>query len=114
MNAIEALGTPITAGPHRWLFPELEVIRWNMNMAVVGELEKALGLRYVQMESTQQASANGRQHPHLLKEIRFLSTAYKIMAPRDSKDILKRVHVLTRGAKVFFRDSPLDFDTAVP
>ncbi|KAG8905660.1 hypothetical protein FRC01_008275, partial [Tulasnella sp. 417] len=109
-NVITALGIPIAA-PHAWLFPDLEVIHWNVNIGYVGGLEKALGVRYFQTEATHEACANERQHPRLLKEIRFLSKHLKIMAPKDWEEILRRVHGLSRGAKVFFRDSLLDFDT---
>ncbi|KAG8919807.1 hypothetical protein FRC01_001100 [Tulasnella sp. 417] len=112
-NVITALGTPITA-PHAWLFPDLEVIHWNANLAQVGDLERALGVRYFQTEPTLQTCANERQHPRLLKEIRFLSKDSHITEPTDWKEILRRVHSLSRGARVFFRDSLLNFDTIMP
>ncbi|KAG8932005.1 hypothetical protein FRC00_000436 [Tulasnella sp. 408] len=114
IQTIKALGTPITTSPHGWLFPELEVICWEIGLGGVGELEKALHARYVLPESTRQS--NERQHPHLLKEIRFFSESnhLSLIEFRDWEETLRRIHVLTGGARIFFMGSLQGFDTVVP
>ncbi|KAG8933135.1 hypothetical protein FRC00_013555 [Tulasnella sp. 408] len=114
IQTIKALGTPITTSPHGWLFPELEIICWEIGLGGVGELEKALHARYVLPESTRQT--NERQHPHLVKEIRFFSESnhLSLIESRGWEETLRRVRVLTGVARIFFMDSLLDFDTVVP
>ncbi|KAG9041524.1 hypothetical protein FS837_012143 [Tulasnella sp. UAMH 9824] len=36
INATEALGTRLADGPHGWLFPELEVLNWKVNVENLG------------------------------------------------------------------------------
>ncbi|KAG9041523.1 hypothetical protein FS837_012142 [Tulasnella sp. UAMH 9824] len=110
INAIEAMGTRIGPGPHGWLFPELEVLHWNMNVENVGKLETALEKRYRAAHSAQQVSAEEYQHPRFLKELRFFSDE---MPETETVDMegAQRFHVLAGGAKIFVRNALVNFDT---
>ncbi|KAG8919808.1 hypothetical protein FRC01_001101 [Tulasnella sp. 417] len=106
-NAVDALGTPAAPGLDEWLFPELEVIDWNVNLDVLDKLETALDKRY----STQQAYADEHQCPRPLRELRFFSSNTIEMGPVDIEALQSRLRVLARGARVFLRNAMVDFGT---
>ncbi|KAG8933132.1 hypothetical protein FRC00_013552 [Tulasnella sp. 408] len=111
INAIEALGTCISAGPHGWLFPELKVLEWNGIAGKFRKLETALEKRYCTAQSTQQAYSDQHQHPRSLKELRFFSNNGLFTRSVDLERA-RRFHRLTGGAKVFVDNALLvDFDT---
>ncbi|KAG8933131.1 hypothetical protein FRC00_013551 [Tulasnella sp. 408] len=110
VNAIEALGTCISAGPHGWLFPELEVLDCNIELENIGKLETALDKRYCATQSTQQAYADEHQRPRLLKELRFFSIGSTEAVSVDV-EAARRFHVLAGGARIFVRNALVDLDT---
>ncbi|KAG8932002.1 hypothetical protein FRC00_000433 [Tulasnella sp. 408] len=107
-NAIEALGTRLAADPYGWLFPELEVLDWNMNMGNIGKLETALEKRHCAPQLTRQGYADERKHPRSLKELRFFSIGSTEAVSVDV-EAARRFHVLAGGAKVFVRNALVDF-----
>ncbi|KAG8905659.1 hypothetical protein FRC01_008274 [Tulasnella sp. 417] len=108
-SAVEALGTPAAPGLGGWLFPELEVIDWNVNLDVLDKLETALDKRY----STQQAYADEHQCPRRSRELRFVSSYTMKMGPVDLEGLQNRLRVLARGARVFLRNALVDVGTPV-
>ncbi|KAG9041525.1 hypothetical protein FS837_012144 [Tulasnella sp. UAMH 9824] len=100
-----ALGTHLAVGPYGWLFPELEVLNYNLNVEDIGKLETALENRYSGAQSAQQAWADEHQHPRPLKELRFFSNN-----PYGAKSVdperAQRFHILAGGAEVFVLEAP--------
>ncbi|KAG8974634.1 hypothetical protein FRC05_007111 [Tulasnella sp. 425] len=67
MRGLAALGTQIRNGPGSWLFPELEVLKYDVDNGFYAPLEMALEGRYCEVPTIEGTSTTTHQHPLLLK-----------------------------------------------
>lgn len=109
MTAIEALGTRVGAGWQGCLFPDLDVLEWNVDLDILYKLETVFNTRYLPVQPTQQAYADKHQHPRSLKELRFFPDERIKPGSMDVDGLCRRLRILARGAKIFLRGALVVF-----
>ncbi|KAG8950776.1 hypothetical protein FRC04_007196 [Tulasnella sp. 424] len=107
-KAVEALGTRIHNSPNSWLFPELEVIKYDLGDDFYDLLKTALEERYCEVPTAEAPSAATHQYPLSLKEIHFHWENSRGLRREGKEDLLKEVRRLAGNPKIFWRGVLVD------
>ncbi|KAG8950775.1 hypothetical protein FRC04_007195 [Tulasnella sp. 424] len=115
-KAIAALGTRIRNSPNSWLFPDLEVIKYDLDGGFYDLLKTSLQGRYCEVPTAEATSATTQQYPLSLKEIHFRSgksggsedSEGSESELEDKEGFLKEVRRLAGNPKISWRGVLVD------